>query len=85
VRTKTKVVAMEKYEMVKDLGFGNFGLARLMRNKQTNELVAVKFIDRGYKVHFFFFLFSFSFVCLFFPLILRTFMLLPNWLPDADR
>ncbi|KFK32775.1 hypothetical protein AALP_AA6G287000 [Arabis alpina] len=41
---------MEKYEMVKDLGFGNFGLARLMRNKQTNELVAVKFIDRGYKI-----------------------------------
>ncbi|CAD5319260.1 unnamed protein product [Arabidopsis thaliana] len=41
VRTKTKVVAMEKYEMVKDLGFGNFGLARLMRNKQTNELVAI--------------------------------------------
>lgn len=44
------MVAMEKYEMVKDLGFGNFGLARLMRNKKTNELVAVKFIDRGYKV-----------------------------------
>lgn len=41
---------MEKYEMVKDLGFGNFGLARLMRNKKTNELVAVKFIDRGYKI-----------------------------------
>ncbi|KAG5401349.1 hypothetical protein IGI04_015956 [Brassica rapa subsp. trilocularis] len=41
---------MEKYAMVKDLGFGNFGLARLMRNKKTNELVAVKFIDRGYKV-----------------------------------
>ncbi|VVB08768.1 unnamed protein product [Arabis nemorensis] len=41
---------MEKYEMVKDLGFGNFGLARLMRNRQTNELVAVKFIDRGYKI-----------------------------------
>ncbi|XP_010417055.1 PREDICTED: serine/threonine-protein kinase SRK2J-like [Camelina sativa] len=41
---------MEKYEMVKDLGFGNFGLARLMRNKQTNELVAVKFIDRGYTI-----------------------------------
>ncbi|KAF2605135.1 hypothetical protein F2Q70_00027695 [Brassica cretica] len=41
---------MEKYEIVKDLGFGNFGLARLMRNKKTNELLAVKFIDRGYKV-----------------------------------
>lgn len=44
------MVAMEKYAMVKDLGFGNFGLARLMRNKKTNELVAVKFIDRGYKI-----------------------------------
>jgi len=66
VRTKTKVVAMEKYEMVKDLGFGNFGLARLMRNKQTNELVAVKFIDRGYKVHFFSFCFLLVlFVCSF--------------------
>eukprot|EP00803_Ostreobium_quekettii_P011583 evm.model.scf_1644.1 EVM.evm.TU.scf_1644.1 scf_1644:9342-18122(-) len=40
----------EKYELIKDLGSGNFGVARLMRNKQTGELVAVKFIDRGEKI-----------------------------------
>lgn len=41
---------MEKYEMVKDLGSGNFGVARLMRVKETKELVAMKFIERGHKV-----------------------------------
>lgn len=41
---------MDKYEEVKDLGAGNFGVARLMRNKETKELVAVKYIERGRKV-----------------------------------
>ncbi|XVE66923.1 hypothetical protein DITRI_Ditri08aG0119200 [Diplodiscus trichospermus] len=41
---------MEKYELVKDIGSGNFGIARLMRNKETKELVAMKYIDRGYKI-----------------------------------
>lgn len=41
---------MEKYEIVKDIGSGNFGVARLMRNKETKELVAMKFIDRGHKI-----------------------------------
>ncbi|KAF5936552.1 hypothetical protein HYC85_024058 [Camellia sinensis] len=41
---------MGKYELVKDLGSGNFGVARLMRNKETKELVAMKYIDRGHKV-----------------------------------
>lgn len=41
---------MEKYELVKDIGSGNFGVARLMRNKETKELVAMKYIDRGLKV-----------------------------------
>ncbi|GMH11295.1 hypothetical protein Nepgr_013136 [Nepenthes gracilis] len=41
---------MEKYEVVRDLGAGNFGVARLMRHKQTKELVAMKYIERGYKV-----------------------------------
>ncbi|RDX89933.1 Serine/threonine-protein kinase SAPK7 [Mucuna pruriens] len=41
---------MEKYEAVKDLGAGNFGVARLMRNKETKELVAMKYIERGLKV-----------------------------------
>ncbi|OIW13605.1 hypothetical protein TanjilG_07947 [Lupinus angustifolius] len=40
---------MEKYELVKDIGAGNFGVARLMRNKDTKELVAMKFIERGHK------------------------------------
>ncbi|KAL6329849.1 hypothetical protein AAG906_037949 [Vitis piasezkii] len=30
---------MEKYELVKDIGSGNFGVARLMRNKETKELI----------------------------------------------
>lgn len=41
---------MEKYELVKDIGSGNFGVARLMRNKETKELVAMKYIERGQKV-----------------------------------
>ena len=54
---------MEKYELVKDIGAGNFGVARLMRNKETKELVAMKYIERGHKVHaFFFFFFFFQFI-----------------------
>lgn len=41
---------MEKYELVKDIGAGNFGVARLMRNKVSKELVAMKYIERGHKV-----------------------------------
>ncbi|MCI06940.1 serine/threonine-protein kinase SRK2A-like, partial [Trifolium medium] len=41
---------MDKYEAVKDLGSGNFGVARLMRNKVTKELVAMKYIERGHKI-----------------------------------
>ncbi|XP_068661228.1 serine/threonine-protein kinase SRK2A-like [Aristolochia californica] len=41
---------MDKYEHVKDIGSGNFGVARLMRNKETKELVAMKYIERGYKI-----------------------------------
>ncbi|XP_050375558.1 serine/threonine-protein kinase SRK2A isoform X1 [Argentina anserina] len=41
---------MDKYELVKDIGSGNFGVARLMRNKETKELVAMKYIDRGLKI-----------------------------------
>ncbi|KAF5731828.1 hypothetical protein HS088_TW18G00513 [Tripterygium wilfordii] len=41
---------MEKYELVKDIGSGNFGVARLMRNKETKELVAMKYIERGPKI-----------------------------------
>ncbi|XP_074564235.1 serine/threonine-protein kinase SAPK10-like [Curcuma longa] len=40
----------DRYELVKDIGSGNFGIARLMRDKQTKELVAVKYIERGEKI-----------------------------------
>ncbi|XP_062097674.1 serine/threonine-protein kinase SAPK2 isoform X1 [Humulus lupulus] len=41
---------MERYEIVKDIGSGNFGVARLVRDKGTRELFAVKFIERGQKI-----------------------------------
>ncbi|XP_008784212.1 serine/threonine-protein kinase SAPK7-like [Phoenix dactylifera] len=41
---------MEKYELVRDIGSGNFAVARLMRNKETGELVAMKYIPRGQKI-----------------------------------
>ncbi|XP_039122621.1 serine/threonine-protein kinase SAPK7 [Dioscorea cayenensis subsp. rotundata] len=41
---------MEKYELVRDIGSGNFGVARLMRQKETKELVAMKYIERGHKI-----------------------------------
>lgn len=40
----------DRYELVRDIGSGNFGVARLMRDRQTDELVAVKYIERGDKV-----------------------------------
>lgn len=41
---------MERYEIVKEIGSGNFGVARLVREKWTKELFAVKFIERGQKI-----------------------------------
>ncbi|XP_042440434.1 serine/threonine-protein kinase SAPK7-like [Zingiber officinale] len=41
---------MEKYEVVSELGSGNFGVARLLRHKGTKELVAMKYIPRGHKI-----------------------------------
>ncbi|XP_068312953.1 serine/threonine-protein kinase SAPK2-like [Pyrus communis] len=41
---------MERYEIVKDIGSGNFGVARLVRDKLSRELFAVKFIERGHKI-----------------------------------
>ncbi|KAH8514005.1 hypothetical protein H0E87_007024 [Populus deltoides] len=40
----------ERYETIKELGSGNFGVARLVRDKKTMELVAVKYIERGKKI-----------------------------------
>ncbi|OIV93265.1 hypothetical protein TanjilG_23106 [Lupinus angustifolius] len=39
----------DRYELVRDIGSGNFGVARLMRDKHTDQLVAVKYIERGQK------------------------------------
>ncbi|KAF3619044.1 hypothetical protein FXO38_33104 [Capsicum annuum] len=41
---------MERYGYVKDIGSENFGVARLMRHKETKVLVAMKYIERGHKV-----------------------------------
>lgn len=41
---------MEKYEPVREIGCGNFAVAKLMRNKVTKELVAMKLIERGRKI-----------------------------------
>lgn len=43
---------MEKYEVVRDIGSGNFGVAKLMRHKETRVLVAMKYIERGHRVRF---------------------------------
>lgn len=40
----------DKYEHIKDLGSGNFGTVRLMKNRKTGELVAVKFLELGSKI-----------------------------------
>lgn len=42
----------DRYDFVRDIGSGNFGVARLMTDKLTKELVAVKYIERGDKVRF---------------------------------
>ncbi|KAG6558235.1 hypothetical protein Mapa_000418 [Marchantia paleacea] len=39
-----------RYELVRDIGSGNFGVARLMKDKLTRELVAIKYIERGEKI-----------------------------------
>ncbi|XP_039062352.1 serine/threonine-protein kinase SAPK1-like isoform X3 [Hibiscus syriacus] len=41
---------MERYEILKDIGSGNFGVAKLVRDKRTGELFAVKYIERGPKI-----------------------------------
>jgi serine/threonine-protein kinase SRK2 len=43
---------MERYEVVKDIGSGNFAVAKSVRDIFTKELFAVKFIERGQKVYY---------------------------------
>ncbi|VFQ88231.1 unnamed protein product [Cuscuta campestris] len=41
---------MEKYEILKDIGSGNFGVAKLVKDKCSGELLAVKYIERGHMI-----------------------------------
>ncbi|CAN4106769.1 unnamed protein product [Withania somnifera] len=41
---------MERYEIQKDIGSGNFGVAKLVKDKCSGELFAVKYIERGKKI-----------------------------------
>ena len=41
---------MDRYEVIRDVGSGNFGVAKLVRDVRTKEHFAVKFIERGQKV-----------------------------------
>ena len=59
---------MRKYEICEGIGSGSFGVAKLVRERWTKELFAVKFIERGQKVYalgefcWFFFHLGFFFV-----------------------
>lgn len=60
----TKVIvqfsrAMEKYEQVKDIGYGNYAAVKLIQNKETKAIFAVKYISRGHKVYCSYFCYSF--------------------------
>ncbi|KAG2667386.1 hypothetical protein I3760_15G112000 [Carya illinoinensis] len=41
----------DRYDFVRDIGLDNFGVARLMRDRHTRELVAIKYIEQGDKIH----------------------------------
>lgn len=41
---------MERYEILRDIGSGKFGVAKLVKDKWSGELYAVKYIERGQKV-----------------------------------
>ncbi|KAL2905780.1 Serine/threonine-protein kinase SAPK1 [Bienertia sinuspersici] len=41
---------MDRYENMKNIGSGNFGVAKLVKDKWTGELFAVKYIERGQKI-----------------------------------
>ncbi|CAL5203801.1 unnamed protein product [Lathyrus oleraceus] len=40
----------ERYETIKDIGSGNFGVAKLVRERQSGKLYAIKIIERGLKI-----------------------------------
>ncbi|CAH2076068.1 unnamed protein product [Thlaspi arvense] len=45
---------MERYDILRDLGSGNFGVAKLVREKANGEFYAVKYIERGLKARYYF-------------------------------
>jgi serine/threonine protein kinase len=38
---------MDRFEVIRKIGSGNFGVAHLLRDKATQELFAAKYIERG--------------------------------------
>jgi len=40
----------ERYEVVKELGSGNFGVTKLVRDREGGELMAAKFLERGDRI-----------------------------------
>lgn len=42
---------MDNYEIVNELGSGNFGVTHLMKDKTTGEMVAIKKLPRGSKIN----------------------------------
>ncbi|QDZ24611.1 serine/threonine protein kinase [Chloropicon primus] len=40
----------ERYDVVKELGSGNFGVTKLVRDKEGGELLAAKFLERGERI-----------------------------------
>lgn len=49
-RCLDRMVTLGVCAQVKDLNSGTFGFVQLCQDKTTNELVAIKFIERGEKV-----------------------------------
>ncbi|KAK2981439.1 hypothetical protein RJ640_004053, partial [Escallonia rubra] len=48
--SSAKVINMERFEILKDIGSGNFGVARLVKDKWSGEHYAIKYIERGQKI-----------------------------------
>eukprot|EP00955_Chlamydomonas_euryale_P050213 354475-Chlamydomonas_euryale.AAC.1 len=48
--SKGPLQGLDRDDLIRDIGAGNFGVAKLMRDKVTSELVSVKFTGRGSRV-----------------------------------
>ncbi len=45
--TTSRFTFEDKYDVVKELGSGNFGVTKLVRDKSGGQLLAAKFMERG--------------------------------------